>query len=60
MICSHKSNDITADHDRAQWGLARRQKTGHHKNSIKTHEAKWQLDFTGRKYDFAGEDKKQL
>jgi hypothetical protein len=28
---------------------------GHHKNCIKTYEAKWSLEFIGGKYDCAGE-----
>jgi hypothetical protein len=44
----------------AQWGRSRRrQKIGHHKNCIKTHEAKWPLDSIGGKYDCAGEDQQQ-
>jgi hypothetical protein len=33
-------NSISAGHDRAQWGLVRKQNSGHHKNFIKTYEAK--------------------
>jgi hypothetical protein len=31
-----------------------------HKNCIKTHEAKWPLNFIGGKYDCAGESQLQL
>jgi hypothetical protein len=54
-------NDISADHDRAQWGeVRRRQNNIHHKNCIKTDEAKWPLEFTGGKYNCAGKDQQQL
>jgi hypothetical protein len=34
-------NGISADHDRAQWiRVRRRRNSDHHKNGIKTHEAK--------------------
>jgi hypothetical protein len=38
----------------------RRQNNDHHKNCIKTPEAKWQLEFMGSKYDYAGEDQQRL
>jgi hypothetical protein len=35
---SHRRNDISAYHDRPQWGRVRsRQNIGHYKNRIKTH-----------------------
>jgi hypothetical protein len=50
-IDKHKvSSDISADHDRAQWGrVKRRQNPGHHKNCVKIHEGKWLSDFIGDK-----------
>jgi hypothetical protein len=38
----------------------RRENNGQNKNCIKLHEAKWQLEFMGGKYDCAGEDQQQL
>jgi hypothetical protein len=46
---------------RAQCGRVwRRQNNDHLKNCIKTHEAKWPLDFIGGKYERAGEGQQQL
>jgi hypothetical protein len=54
-------NDILSDHDRAQWGrVRRRQNNGIHKNFIKTHEAKWPLNFLGSRYDSFGQGQQQL
>jgi hypothetical protein len=36
------------------------QNNGHHKNCIKTHEAKWPLEFIGGKYDCAGQGQQQM
>jgi hypothetical protein len=42
------NNSISADHGRAQWGwVIRRQNSSHHKNYIRSHEAKWLIEFIG-------------
>jgi hypothetical protein len=61
-VSTHSSrNGVSADRDRAQWGrVRRRQNNGNQKNYIKTHEAKWPLEFIRNKYDCTDESQHEL
>jgi hypothetical protein len=57
MQSDSSRNDISSDHDKIPMGPS--ENNGHHNNCIKTHEAKWPLEFVGDIYDCAGEGQPQ-